>query len=172
MDINQPTGARPVFLVDTREQTPWHFPGLPSWTGEPISQDQVKRATLATGDYSLQGLEDRIALERKSFDDLYGTLTFGRQRFLEEIDRAKCLDLFAVVVECRFEDLEHGHPRHQKFTGRSATRTVLSWQTRFPWVHWWFAGSRDRAALIGLRLLERYWMIAGDLKQSRKSGLG
>ena len=36
-----------AIVIDTREQTPWSFPsGLPS-----------VRGTLATGDYSIQGLE-------------------------------------------------------------------------------------------------------------------
>ena len=44
-----------TILVDTREQHPWEFPA--GFHSEP--------ATLSTGDYSVRGLEDLIAVERE-----------------------------------------------------------------------------------------------------------
>lgn len=52
-------------VIDTREQTPY---GFAKYDAEPI------RAALPTGDYSLPGFEDRVAIERKSLDDLVGCL--------------------------------------------------------------------------------------------------
>jgi ERCC4-type nuclease len=65
-----------TILIDTREQAPLKFATFPT---EP--------ATLATGDYSVQGLEDSITIERKSISDLIGSLTSGRERFQREIQR-------------------------------------------------------------------------------------
>ena len=46
-------------IIDTREQTPWSFPdGV-----------LIERGTLATGDYTLAGLENIVAVERKSLAD-------------------------------------------------------------------------------------------------------
>ena len=71
---------------------------------------EVRRASLDTGDYSLPGLETRVAIERKSLADLVGTVTGSTQsalgertenmaRFGEELDRARRLWWFAVVIE-------------------------------------------------------------------------
>ena len=59
-------------LIDTREQLPLDFARY---------EVDVERATLATADYSLQGLETIVGVERKSESDLLGSLTQGRDRF-------------------------------------------------------------------------------------------
>ena len=66
---------KPTLLVDTREQRPLYF-------GEGVPQ---RRATLPTGDYSVEGCEGLIAIERKSLGDLFGTVGQGRERFEREI---------------------------------------------------------------------------------------
>lgn len=68
----------PVLLVDTREQKPLQFSYLPA---EP--------ATLYTGDYSVRGLEEVFAVERKSLADLAGSLTRERDRFMREMHRLR-----------------------------------------------------------------------------------
>lgn len=71
-------------IIDTREQTPFDFGKFEC----PVVTD-----TLATGDYSLTGLEDRVAAERNSLDDLLGCLIGeGRERFERELVRAAGLE--------------------------------------------------------------------------------
>lgn len=69
--------TQPTILTDTREQQPLVFSNLPS-----------ERASLITADYSVQGLEDTLLIERKSIPDLIGSL-FGkdRERFQRELQR-------------------------------------------------------------------------------------
>lgn len=43
-----------TILVDTREQTPWEF-----------SHYSTAKQKLDTGDYTVSGLEDKLAIERK-----------------------------------------------------------------------------------------------------------
>ena len=57
-----------TIAVDTREQRPYQYPGA-----------QV--CTLPTGDYSVVGLKDRVAIERKTKADAYSSLGQGRARF-------------------------------------------------------------------------------------------
>ncbi|MCA1987342.1 MAG: hypothetical protein LDL27_12865, partial [Desulfovibrio sp.] len=65
-------------VVDTREQRPFRFERWPAVILEP--------GTLPTGDYSLPGLAHRVALERKSLDDLVSCLkSTGRERFEREL---------------------------------------------------------------------------------------
>lgn len=59
-------------IIDSREQAPYDFATYDVDT-EP--------GTLHTGDYSLAGFEDRVAIERKSLDDLIACLCVGRERF-------------------------------------------------------------------------------------------
>lgn len=68
----------PVLLVDTREKKPLQFSYLPA-----------ESATLYTGDYSVKGLEECFAVERKSLADLAGSLTRERDRFMREMHRLR-----------------------------------------------------------------------------------
>jgi len=73
-------------VVDTREQNPL-------WKKDVISKK------LDVGDYSIEGFEDQIAIERKSLTDLFGTLGKGHRRFNKEIERSKGLEYFAIVID-------------------------------------------------------------------------
>ncbi|NQU21949.1 MAG: hypothetical protein HQ567_11755 [Candidatus Nealsonbacteria bacterium] len=57
-------------VIDTREQTPLDLSPLQTIPG-----------TLATGDYSVRGLEHVVAVERKSLPDLLGCIGRDRSRF-------------------------------------------------------------------------------------------
>ena len=68
-----------VITTDTREQL---FLDFTKFRGV-----SAVRGTLKTGDYSIQGYEDQITFERKSVQDLVGTLCRGRERFERELER-------------------------------------------------------------------------------------
>jgi len=90
-----------VVVIDTREQCPYAFRGLVSdaRTGRhPLIVPTVV-AGLPSGDYSLQGFESRIAVERKSLADLFNTLGQNRGRFQRELERLAQLNYAAVVIE-------------------------------------------------------------------------
>lgn len=72
-------------IVDTREQ-------LPLFTRKCI------RFKLLVGDYSTVVLRDSYCIERKSLQDLYGTITKGHVRFRNEILRAKANNIILVLV--------------------------------------------------------------------------
>ncbi len=68
-----------MITVDSREQHPYDFQGITA-AGRPVEVTTIT-AGLKSGDYSIAGYEDAVAVERKSLSDLYGTLTSGRDRF-------------------------------------------------------------------------------------------
>ena len=82
-------------IQDSREQLGYG----PLFSGTYIVQ------ALPVGDYSVCGIENRIAIERKSLADLLSSLTHGRERFERELGKAKSYDLFLVVVECSPSDV-------------------------------------------------------------------
>ncbi len=142
---------KPVAIVDTREKTAWRFAHLPA-----------ERGTLATGDYSVRGLETLVALERKSLGDLVACCGRGRERFVAELVRLRAYRFRAVVVEATLAELERGG-----WPGKLAPSHVLgsiaSWQARYcPFV---FAGDADAAA----RWAERYLFQAARAIYERYS---
>lgn len=88
-------------LVDTREQCPWEF------------DTETVRKALSAGDYSLEGLENKVAIERKSLDDLVQTVIHQRERFHAELKKLQTMQYACVVVEGNFEDLFSGKYRSQ-----------------------------------------------------------
>ena len=82
-------GTSPTIIVDTREQCPLIFERLESRT-----------STLQTGDYSVAGLEELFAVERKSLPDLLGSCMRGnRERFERELHRLRgfCFKRILIV---------------------------------------------------------------------------
>ena len=85
------TDAKITIIEDSREQTPLSFDGFRGV--------EVIRPGLKTGDYSIQGYEDRICFERKSVQDLVGTLIGGHDRFLREMERMREFEAKYILVE-------------------------------------------------------------------------
>jgi hypothetical protein len=111
-------------IVDSREQAPFTF------QHEKYAGTIVEAGTLDTGDYSLAGLADKIAVERKSLPDLAQCLGRERERFERELQRAAALDAFAVVVESTWGELAGGSsslfklPAQRPFDAPGLTETV------------------------------------------------
>ncbi len=105
-----------VAIVDTREQTPVNLSPL-----------QSIRGTLATGDYSLVGLDSVVAIERKSLGDLLGCIGGSRERFEREIRRLLAYPARGVVVECSWSDIQRGGWRSE-VTPAAAVGSILGWQ--------------------------------------------
>ena len=104
-----------VAIIDTREQLPLDLSPL-----------IVEAGTLATGDYSVRGLEHVIAIERKSLSDLLGCIGGERERFEREIQRLLGYPVRAVVIESTWGKLEAGQWRSQ-VKPTSAVGSVLGW---------------------------------------------
>lgn len=135
-------------LIDSREQKPFTF------KGKGFSDVVTEQGKLVTGDYSIVGLADVVAVERKSLDDLAQCLGRDRERFERELIRSKGLEAFAVVVEAGFDDLAHGKYR-PKLNPHSACQSVLSFSARLG-VQFLFAGSRAGAEYATAHFLRQY----------------
>lgn len=106
-----------TIIVDTREQKPWVF-------------DNSKLGTLKTGDYSIEGYEDRIGIERKSTDDFAQSIGKGRTRFMKEMERAKRIKHFCIIIEGSWYDLFVGNYRAQTLPA-SAIGTAMSIMAKY-----------------------------------------
>jgi ERCC4-type nuclease len=116
--IRLPAELRPTdvcAVIDTREQLPLDLTPLQTTVG-----------TLATGDYSVVGLEHVVAVERKGLSDLIGCVGVERERFDREIQRLLAYPVRALVIEATWADLEQGEWR-SKVTPAAALGSVLGW---------------------------------------------
>ncbi len=143
-------------LIDTREQTPWILPAIYSTT-----------ASLTTGDYSLNGFEDQITIERKSLDDLLGCIGQHRARFERELHRLRGFKTGVVIIETSWHELESGEWR-SRITPNQAIQSLLSWIADGHQII--LAGNRNRAAAIAADVLFHFardrWQEAWHLVKS------
>lgn len=175
--ISKPLLCDFTILVDTREQSPWSFTEIRGRSDQKYRPliVPVKLAGLPTGDYSIEGLADGIAIERKSLTDLFGTILGDRERFERELERMQfiasspiesgCRGFACVICEGRWTD---GPPRRQSETDgefneraakqfRSVLGSIRSWRMEFPQVHWLECVSRRQAEVECFRTLEMFW---------------
>lgn len=121
MDTNWPQGHLPKrsIIIDTREQLPYEFP------------DSI-RQKLDQGDYSLREMEHVVAVERKSIQDLVGSLTSGRKRFEREMERLQSEVRWPwLLVESSVSQIAAGGFMHSKANPRSILGSLFAWTMRY-----------------------------------------
>jgi hypothetical protein len=91
---------KPIVLVDTREQYPFDFSRFPNWIAD------EKRKALKAGDYSIEGMETLLVLERKSLSDLITTVIQQRTRFFKICEKMTKYRWRAVLIEASYEDVK------------------------------------------------------------------
>ena len=131
-------------VIDTREQRPFSIPGAIT-------------AKLDQGDYSILGFESRIAIERKSLGDLFGTVGGGRKRFEAELQRLAKLERADIVIEYDFGAMFNDPPKHSKeMSAQSVAASLIAWSIRYG-VYVWFGTDRENARSITLHILDKFW---------------
>ena len=120
-------------LVDTREQKPFLFADY--WRYADVT---TKSATLTTGDYTLEGFDKKVAVERKELGDLLHCLGQDRKRFTDELERSLELDAFMVVIEANHKDIATENYR-SRFRPHDAFQSITAFMIRSAGP-FWFAG--------------------------------
>jgi len=139
-------------IVDSREQLPLRLDPL-----------RAIRGTLVTGDYSVAGLEQIVAIERKSLGDLLACVGRERERFDREVLRLLAYPVRALVVESTWAEIELGDWRSQLLPS-AVIGSCLGWiATGIPIV---MAGDHHRTGRYVSRLLftaaRRRWREARE----------
>ncbi len=93
---------RITVVVDTREQEPYAF--------DPQCVAVIRQA-LPAGDYSIEGREDSVAVERKTLEDFVSTVIRSRKRFKKELQRLAGYEAACIVVEANLSDILGGRYR-------------------------------------------------------------
>jgi len=94
---------KPVVIVDTREKEPFPlYANHPNWiAGERLG-------TLKTGDYTVEGMESLLCLERKSLPYMVACAVNRRQQFLASCLRLAEFAWKAILIEATLEDIKGG----------------------------------------------------------------
>ena len=158
-----PSKKSPPFTIirDTREKEGYTFE--PSNTRYHTCKGLIDRK-LDTGDYSIEGLEDRLCIERKaSVVELAGNVGHDRQRFLNEIERMKEFPHKYIILEFSLSDLmmfPEGSSILEKDWGKVKVtntfmlKTLMEFQI-FDDIHVIFCDSKKNAKWAVLSILKR-----------------
>jgi|ETNvirnome_2_300_1030623.scaffolds.fasta_scaffold00052_43 ERCC4-type nuclease len=137
-----------TIIIDTREQ-------------KPLWNKNVVVKKLDVGDYSIEGFEDKIAIERKSLGDLFGTLGGGHKRFKKELERSKSYDYFAIVIEgsytnCINKDFPNSY--FSKMRGYVITSILFTLHVKYD-INIFFANNRIESKKIIKELFKSYYKL-------------
>jgi len=83
-------------IIDTREQRPYTF------------ECETVNAALPAGDYSVEGWENKVAVERKSLADFARTVIHEMDRFRSELMLLAICVQSCIVVEADLDELLRG----------------------------------------------------------------
>jgi len=167
-------------VEDTREQKPLSF------------RRETIRKGLKVGDYSVQGYEDKVTMERKSIADLCGTCDHkNRERFKRELSKMqKDYQFYAIVIAGYKEDVlahcisiykiqcvEHSakirrkqktrRPMNPEVRAKGILGSIRSWRCKFN-AHFYFLGSEQGVAEWVETQFE--YFIYGEVRKENERG--
>jgi len=149
----------PNFTVikDTREQEGYHFSKYDKCEG------MVERK-LDTGDYSIEGLEEKICVERKaSPEELATNLGQKKHAFMNEIERMKPFPHKFIILEFSLQDLvdfpegsriPESQKAKVKISGKYMLKMLMEFQLKHN-IHVIFCGNKYNAFLTLTSLFKR-----------------
>lgn len=139
---------RPTLIIDTREQSPLVFTRLQSRAG-----------TLQSGDYSIAGLEHLFAVERKSVQDLVGSVTGERERFERELHRLRGFRFARLLIVGHESEITTGRYR-SGVSPKAILHSVRAFEARYIPVVW----QHDPAKAAELVETWAYWFARECLR--------
>ena len=137
-----------ILIVDSREIQPLFLPK------PPIGLIMV-RDVLESGDYSIQGFENSIGIERKNLSDLYISLGKDRPRFTKELKRLVEYEWKGLVIE----DTEDETLTPQSYSGmnvNSVYGSLVSMQVHYG-LHIYYAKNKHNAEAWTLNCLVQWY---------------
>jgi ERCC4-type nuclease len=157
----EPGDDRYIVIRDTREKSGqgWSFAASSSCGGTRIS-------TMKTGDYTLEGFENLVCVERKgSIAEFAGNL--GQPRFRKELDRMASFKHCVVVLEFNMDDIMmwpqgSGIPKSRQQYMRINKHYILKkfWELQrdYPHISFLFVGRHGKDVVSSLfkRIVESY----------------
>lgn len=153
---------RPFTIIkDSREQDGYSFE--PSDSRYHICKGMITKK-LDTGDYSIEGLEDKLCIERKaSVTEFANNIGQDKIRFMQEIERMKTFKYRFMIFEFSLSDVMNfpeGSGINQsdwdkvKVTNKYMLKTIMEFQLYHD-IHVIFCDSKKNAKWAVLSILKR-----------------
>lgn len=154
-------------LIDAQEKIPFTFQGLTADSKDDSRPIIVptKRQSLGPshGDYSIEGHEGRVHIDRKAVNDCISTVlgwSDRRENFVETLQYLGGCEVSAIVVEGSFgaciKEARETKGKTQAENRRIFHRQVLAWQQDFA-VPWIFCDTTRFAEKTTFQILRRYF---------------
>lgn len=131
-----------MVVIDTREQLRYGY-------------HEAESKCLPTGDYSIRGYEDRIAIERKELGDFLNCVGRERKRFERELQRLADLEFGAVVIEASLTNITQGNG-YSKVHPQSAVMSIIGWTLKYK-IPFFLCDNRRNARKLVYHLLRKFW---------------
>jgi len=157
-----------TIIVDSREQ-------------RPLFTKNIIKKGLKTGDYSFvfeeKDYSDIVVFERKSVTDIVGTLTRGHERFSRELERARSIKHFFIIVDesyyklrtLTFKGSEYLNKKKLSYTVATVRKIVQTLRVKYG-VQIIFCDTRTESKLVIKELIEAFLRTFGQVKQKRVKG--
>lgn len=136
-----------IAVQDSREQRPVDLSPL-----------KVIVKKLDVADYSVEGFEDMIAIERKSLSDMIGCITHERERFERMLEKLSTYPYKAIVIEADWANIDLKQYRGQTHQN-SIYGTLMAWAMSYN-VSLLFSGDASRA---GKMIARGLWVCANRI---------
>lgn len=156
-----------TIIIDKDEKLPYAFTGLNADAVQlyrPLIVTTARRRIALGGtrlsiDYSLEGFESVVGVERKSHEDFCNTLVgHHRRRFERKLSIINAtFSAFTIVVEAEWSTILFNPPDFSNASPKNLFRTVIAWQARYPRIHWLMLPNRRLAEQATFRILEKFW---------------
>lgn len=151
-----------TIIIDTREQKPWYFPNY-----------TTANKKLDTGDYSIEGLEDVLAIERKkSVSEIANNIT--EKRFKDVLERLKNTKYAFMLMEFDLKDVMNfpiGSNVPQRvwsklrISSNFIIKNLVEFQTQYN-INLLFCGSPSNAAKMATSILRNIYEKEGNNQDS------
>ncbi len=136
-----------TIIQDSREKNPLILQAYP-----------IEVTGLPVGDYGIKGFSDwenpQFIVERKSLNDLIGSLTRDRARFEKEVLKMRQFQFRALLIEAEEVQIEIGDYRSAA-KPNAILQSLASFQVRHN-IHIIFGGSHNSAARVLERLVRQF----------------
>lgn len=147
-------------IIDTREQAPYAFTEIEQLSryGGGVLIIPIQKKALATGDYSILGMEDQVSVERKELGDFLHCCGSDRSRFEKQLERLNQMKFGAMMIEADWGMIMRGGYKDSKLNPESVRGSVIAWQMEyFPNIQWWFMLGKRTCEVTTFRILDRFY---------------
>ncbi len=110
---------KPVVIIDTREQNPFSFERFHNWFSG------IEKRPLEIGDYSIAGMQDTCAVERKDLNDLLRSFHVERPVFVKRLRRMSAFPDRLLVITAPLSQVKSQY-EHSPANPNQITQSLIA----------------------------------------------